>query len=98
MLQRIQAAPSEGDALFNLAALTNGWRGILLSPLYGGIFASLLFVLFAGGILNGSVFPTIVTPSRNASQPAAAPASPAAAPGVQRNTPLSPSPGSTPSA
>lgn len=66
MLQRIQAAPSEGDALFNLAALTNGWRGILLSPIYGAIFASLLFVLFAGGILNGSVFPTIVTPSRSA--------------------------------
>ena len=62
MLQRIQAAPSEGDALFNLAALTNGWRGIILSPLYGGIFASLLFVLFAAGILEGTVFPTINTP------------------------------------
>ena len=64
MLQRIQAAPSEGDALFNLAALTNGWRGILLSPVYGGIFASLLFVLFAGNVLNGAVFPSIVTPMR----------------------------------
>jgi len=74
MLQRIQAAPTEGDALFNLAALTNGWRGILLSPIYGAIFASLLFVLFAGGILNGSVFPTIVTPSKNrTSQPSPAP-------------------------
>ena len=62
MLQRIQSAPSEGDALFNLAALTNGWRGLSLSPLYGGIFASLLFVLFAGGILRGSVFPRINTP------------------------------------
>src|SRR2546430_7191307 len=65
MLQRIQAAPSDGDALFNLAAMTNGWRGILLSPIYGAIFASLLFILFAAGILNGSVFPTIVTPTRN---------------------------------
>lgn len=62
MLQRIQSAPSEGDALFNLAALTNGWRGIILSPLYGGIFASLLFVLFAAGVLNGSIFPVISTP------------------------------------
>ncbi len=61
MLQRIQSAPSEGDALFNLAALTNGWRGLSLSPLYGGIFASLLFILFAGGILKGSVFPDIKT-------------------------------------
>jgi hypothetical protein len=62
MLQRIQSAPSEGDALFNLAALSNGWRGIILSPLYGGIFASILFVLFSAGILKGSVFPTISTP------------------------------------
>ena len=64
MLQRIQSTPSEGDALFNLAALTNGWRGLSLSPLYGGIFASLLFVLFAAGILEGSVFPKINTPGK----------------------------------
>lgn len=64
MLQRIQSAPSEGDALFNLAALTNGWKGIFLSPLYGGIFAALLFVLFAAGLLEGSAFPKINTPRR----------------------------------
>lgn len=64
MLQRIQSAPSEGDALFNLASLTNGWRGLSLSPLYGGIFASLLFVLFAAGILEGSIFPKIKTPGK----------------------------------
>ena len=73
MLQRIQAAPADGDALFNLAALTNGWRGILLSPLYGGIFACLLFILFAGNVLNGSVFPTIVTPGRTSSQASPSP-------------------------
>ena len=92
MLQRIQAAPAEGDALFNLAALTNGWRGILLSPLYGAIFASLLFVMFAGGILNGSVFPTIVTPNRGAA--AASAASPTPIPIVQKAALPSPSPGS----
>lgn len=64
MLQRIQSTPSEGDALFNLASLTNGWRGLSLSPLYGGIFASLLFILFAAGILEGSVFPKINTPGK----------------------------------
>jgi len=64
MLQRIQSAPSEGDALYNLASLTNGWRGLSLSPLYGGIFASLLFILFAAGILEGSVFPQIKTPGK----------------------------------
>jgi len=93
MLQRIQAAPTDGDALFNLAALTNGWRGILLSPLYGGIFACLLFILFAGQILNGSIFPTIVTPSRSAvttSTPA-----PSASPSAQAsNVSRAPSPAS----
>lgn len=64
MLQRIQSAPSEGDALFNLAALNNGWKGIFLSPLYGAIFAALLFVLFAAGLLEGSAFPRINTPRR----------------------------------
>lgn len=63
-LQRIQSAPSEGDALFNLAALNNGWTGLSLSPVYGGIFASLLFVLFAAGVLKGAVFPEIHTPPR----------------------------------
>jgi hypothetical protein len=61
MLQRIQTAPTEGDALFNLAGLTTGWRGLSLSPLYGGIFASLVFVLFSAGLLQGSAFPKIVT-------------------------------------
>jgi len=61
MLQRIQSAPTEGDALFNLAALNNGWRGLSLSPIYGAIFALLLFIMFASGIMQGSIFPKIET-------------------------------------
>src|ERR1043165_9597905 len=72
MLQRIQSAPTEGDALFNLAALTNGWRGLSLSPLYGAIFATLMFILFAAGILRGSVFPKIETVGSDTTQAAAA--------------------------
>jgi hypothetical protein len=83
MLQRIQSAPSEGDALFNMTGLKNGWRGIVLSPLYGGIFSSLLFVLFAGGILKGSIFPVIDTPARPSAEASPSP------------TPIS-SPGATP--
>jgi len=79
MLQRIQSAPSEGDALFNLAALTNGWKGIFLSPLYGGIFAALLFVLFAAGLLEGYAFPKINTPRRLFSAQAAPTPTPAPA-------------------
>ncbi|HKP83981.1 MAG TPA: hypothetical protein VJT69_18335 [Pyrinomonadaceae bacterium] len=83
MLQRIQSAPTEGDALFNLAALTNGWIGLSLSPLYGAIFASLLFILFAGGILKGSVFPTIETAGAKVEQTAPGAATPAATPPPQ---------------
>lgn len=64
MLQRIQSAPGEGDALYNLAALSHGWKGISLSPLYGGIFATLLFILFSAGILKGTIFPVITTTFR----------------------------------
>jgi len=66
MLQRIQNAPVKGDALFDLVVLTNSWRGIVLSPLYGAVFASLLFVLFAAGILQGPAFPKIETATSEA--------------------------------
>lgn len=109
MLQRIQSAPSEGDALFNLAALHNGWKGIFLSPLYGGIFASLLFVLFAAGLLEGSAFPRINTPRRQwgpqaaTSSPSPVPStarSPAATPslGASRTVSATPSPAESPTA
>jgi hypothetical protein len=102
MLQRIQSAPSEGDALFNLASLNNGWTGLSLSPLYGGIFATLLFVLFAAGLLKGSAFPQIHTPaylvsSAGQSAPSPAPtelptATPNILPRASAPAPASPSP------
>ena len=95
MLQRIQSAPTEGDALFNLASLNNGWIGLSLSPLYGGIFASLLFVLFAAGLLRGSAFPEIHTPSELVSS--AERSAPSATPGPSPTaTPtMSPTPSAT---
>ena len=95
MLQRIQSAPTEGDALFNLAALTNGWRGVSLSPLYGAIFASLLFVLFAAGILEGSVFPKIETVGSAETAAAVAPIA-AASTTTGDATPAAPTPTATP--
>src|ERR1041384_1985145 len=95
MLQRIQSAPTEGDALFNLAALSNGWRGLSLSPLYGAIFASLLFVLFAAGILKGSVFPKIETVGSEITQQAAT-AETAANPSASPTPTPTPIPSATP--
>jgi hypothetical protein len=90
MLQRIQSAPNEGDSLYNLAALSHGWKGISLSPLYGAIFAMLLYVLFTAGILQGAVFPRIV-PLNVAS------ASPSPSPNPTPSPVPTPSPTSTPS-
>jgi hypothetical protein len=110
MLQRIQSAPTEGDALYNLAALTNGWIGLSLSPLYGAIFATVLFILFAAGILKGSVFPTIETAESDATvehrvePPVTTPTpkpSPTTTPPLAAvtspSTSVSPTPGATPS-
>lgn len=62
MQQRIQSAPSKGDPLYNLSVLTHGWFGIFLSPLSGAIFALILYMFFAGGLLTGSIFPVVRTP------------------------------------
>ncbi|MCA1618837.1 MAG: hypothetical protein LC795_05905 [Acidobacteria bacterium] len=88
LLQRIQSAPAEGDALFNLASLTYGWIGMSLSPLYGAVFAMLLFLLFVSNIVSGAVFPTITTPDKFVTATATPTASPSPSP--------SPSPATTP--
>jgi hypothetical protein len=64
VLQRIQSAPSEGDAIFNLASLSNGWAGMSISPLYGAVFALLFYMMFTGGIVTGVVFPEVTTSSK----------------------------------
>lgn len=98
MLQRIQSAPGEGDALFNMAALTNGRWGIILSPLYGGIFAALLFVLFAAGVLQGSVFPKINTPIGPSTQASPTPTPTPLATPTPAPTPATPTAGANRSA
>jgi hypothetical protein len=45
-----------------LELLAQSWFQILLIPVYGAIFAELLFVAFLGHIVQGSLFPTLVYP------------------------------------
>ncbi len=40
-----------------LALLSESWASILVIPIYSGIFASILYVMFLAGILQGSLFP-----------------------------------------
>jgi hypothetical protein len=55
--QRIQSAPSDGDAIRNVMALYDGMFSIYLSPVMGAVSAALLYALFVGGFLKGSLFP-----------------------------------------
>jgi hypothetical protein len=59
VLQRIQSSPSEGDAIYNLAAITHNTWSIYLSPFSGGVFAIMLFIIFAAGILQGTIIPKL---------------------------------------
>ncbi len=58
--QRIQSAPTEGDAIRGVLSLSEGWFSVYLSPLTGAISATVLYLLFAGGLLKGDLFPDIV--------------------------------------
>lgn len=59
MQQRLQSSTNQGDPIYNLSLLTHGWFSIFLSPISGAIFAALLYLFFAGGLLKGSIFPVM---------------------------------------
>lgn len=47
-----------------LELLTASWFQILLIPIFGGVFALVLYVLFLSGIVSGHVFPEFHFPLR----------------------------------
>jgi len=61
-LQRIQSPPTQGDSLYNLSLLFHGSKSVFVSPISGSIFAILLYLMFASGILTGAFFPAIYSP------------------------------------
>jgi hypothetical protein len=56
-LRRIQAAKFASSSDLDLVELERGKWSIYCSPLLGGIFAAILCALFAGGLLEGTLFP-----------------------------------------
>jgi hypothetical protein len=64
-LQRIQSQPTEGDSLYNLSLLFHGSNSVFVAPISGAIFAILLYLMFAAGILQGTFFPSIYTPGND---------------------------------
>jgi len=58
-LRRIQTVRLDGNADLALTQLDQGNAGVILSPFLGGVFAFLLFCLFAGSFLTGSLLPKV---------------------------------------
>ena len=89
VLQRLQTIPSDGDPIYSLATFWHGAYALFVSPLTGGVFGVVLYLLFAGGVLQGTFFPKVFTPEGEAS----------CAPATSTPTPTpTPSPTPTPTA
>jgi hypothetical protein len=58
-IQRVQKARLRGNADVDLSELQEGKLGIYMSPVLGGVFAMLLFFLFAGEFMTGHMFPKV---------------------------------------
>jgi hypothetical protein len=62
--QRLQSA-TDVDPLFNRLQMSSGfWNVILIAPIFGGIFAAVLYAIFAAGVITGTAFP-VIYPGQN---------------------------------
>ncbi len=62
--QRIKSVSDE-----ELILLTRSWFQALLIPIFGGIFALVLYCLFLSGIISGSLFPIFYIPKPHSTVP-----------------------------
>jgi hypothetical protein len=56
--RRLQSLPSHGESLSDLVELS-GRMTVRFTPIIGGIFALVLFLIFASGLASGTLFPTL---------------------------------------
>jgi hypothetical protein len=64
---RLQASqPGASEPVKELVQLNQGRLSITFSPILGGIFAVILFVMLAGGFIQGDLFPKIAGPASGA--------------------------------
>ena len=59
--RRLQGVAKRGESMIDLIELSSE-TGYWLSPITGAVFAGVLYVMIAGGFLNGGLFPQISTP------------------------------------
>ena len=62
-----QRLPKVSNA--ELGLLTKSWFQILLVPIFGGVFALVLYCVFLSGIVSGHLFPQFVVPQAGATGP-----------------------------
>ena len=55
--RRLQNIPTENDPLLTMLELENGRFSVSMAPLTGAIFAIVLFLVFVGGLIQGTLFP-----------------------------------------
>ena len=58
--RRLQSLPSYGESLSDLVELS-GRMTVRFTPIIGGVFAIVLFLIFASGLASGTLFPTFPT-------------------------------------
>lgn len=56
--RRLQSLPSYGESLSDLVELT-GRMSVRFTPIIGGVFAIVLFLIFASSLASGTLFPTL---------------------------------------
>jgi hypothetical protein len=76
--RRIQAVPTIGDPILNIGELSNSRFSVYLAPISGAVFATLLYIIFIGGLLKGPLFPDISAPSGGCETTSTAATEPAA--------------------
>jgi len=62
LVQRVQSLPEADPLLFRLSGSTTVIQSLIIPPLTGSIFAGLLFLIFASGVLSGDFFPKFIVP------------------------------------
>ncbi len=59
MQQRFQSASNEGDLLENVSQLRQARSSVWLSPVSGAVFAAVLYLIIAAGLVKGDLFPVM---------------------------------------
>ncbi len=66
LVQRVQSLPEADPLLFRLSGATTIVQSLIIPPLTGSIFAGLLLLIFASGVLSGDFFPKFIVPPADA--------------------------------